>query len=160
MSSPLRRCHGERKYFEPRQEEGPGNLRRRDMDHENPPPPYDLGEPPCREGVDELKRLLAEAFPAEAQQTDEEALDLWGSDEASSLWFNGFARRTNEAILRRDAAVVSAHFDFFAAQLTVAGADVASIIDVSYVENLLSRMDGSVRAQGMEPDGGQSSGAL
>ena len=111
------------------------------MDDQNPPQPFELGEPPGREGVDELKRLLAEAFPAEAEQTDEEALDLWGSDEASSLWFNGFARRTNEAILRRDAAVVAAHFEFFAAQLAVAGPDVASIIDVNYVENLLSRMD-------------------
>ena len=96
---------GERTDFEPGQEKGPGNLRRRAMDHENPPHPYDLGEPPGREGVDELKRLLAEGFCVEAQQTDEEALDFWGSDEASSLWFNCFAKRTNDAILRCDAPV-------------------------------------------------------
>lgn len=87
-----------------------------------------------------MKQLVEVTFPAEAVQTNQESLDLCGSDEACSLWFMCLTKRANEAILRRDAVVVAAHFEFFAAQLAVAGPDVPSIIDVSYVENLLSHI--------------------
>lgn len=111
------------------------------MHHEEPDPPFELGEPPSREGVDELKRAVEREFPEESKQTSADAIELWDTDEACLLWFGQFAKRTNEAILQRDVSTVTRHFAFFSRELAAAGPDVVAVIDVGYVENLLAQMD-------------------
>ena len=106
-----------------------------------PDPPYDIPDRQIAPSVQALKRLVEEQFPEDAAMTSLRSVELWDSDEARGGWFEEFVERTNEAIRRRDEAVVMQHLNFFSAQLDRADDGVRGVIDVNYVENLLCRLD-------------------
>ena len=111
------------------------------MQDQFPDPPFDIPDLPIAPGVQALKQLVEEQFPEDAAMTSRRSVELWDGDEARGGWFEEFVERTNEAIRRRDEAVVMQHLNFFSAQLDWADDDVRRVIDVNYVENLLGRLD-------------------
>ncbi len=106
-----------------------------------PDPPFDIPDRPIAPSIQALKRLVEEQFPKAAAMTSRRVRELWGSDEVEGLWFVEFARRTNDAIKKREETVVARHLQFYSAQLEIADDDARGVIDVSYVVNLLRLLD-------------------
>jgi len=109
--------------------------------------PNDPGEPDDEPEIpvspDELRLVLAirSRYPAESTLTDQ-CLLARSSDPSDFLnvprsWVEGFADRTGEFVIARDAERVQEHTQFFAEQFQAGSAVVRDIIDVSYVENMM-----------------------
>jgi len=92
-----------------------------------------------RPGIEELKRLVAERFPMEAQLVDAEMDDF--DEDAYEIWLEKFCDTTNAAMQRRDAAQVDAHLLFISQRLASADEHVRRTLDVAYVENLMCNLD-------------------
>ncbi|WP_426341500.1 DUF7674 family protein [Pseudoduganella sp. S-14] len=87
-----------------------------------------------------LVAALRSRFQTEAALTDDWLRERgWdpADDDTALNWVEAFAERTTEAVRRRDAEAVRAHTNFIAAAYRAEPAELRTIVDVSYAENLM-----------------------
>lgn len=92
-----------------------------------------------------MRRAIASRFPVEAADADDFLAQRDHDVDAHHVWLERFSDLTTQAMAARDEPLVRAHLAFMSQQLRSADSDVRKIIDVAYVENLMSGLKADAR---------------